>query len=302
MSRPSTAAIGKARENPAATVIPGVLTFEAPTAPEVPVVFDSPHSGTDYPADFTFSLAETILRMGEDTYVDELYAAVPGLGAAFLKAHFPRTYIDANRAATDIDEELLDAPWPGPITPSVKTNSGIGLIWRTARPGHPVYSRKLTVAEVQARIGTYHRPYQRILTETVERLAGRFGGVWHIDCHSMPAVSDERSPEGPGVRRADFVLGDRDGTTCAGEFTDFVAGELKAMGYRTVLTDPFKGVELVRMVGDPARNRHSLQIEINRNLILDDTTKAKVGGFVALKADVTRLAARICEFARAKAA
>lgn len=280
--------------------IPGVLTFEMPTAPEAPVVFDSPHSGTDYPKDFTYSLAETILRMGEDTYVDEIYAAAPSLGAAFLKAHFPRTYIDANRAVTDIDEALLDAPWPGPVTPSVKTTSGIGLIWRMAKPGQPVYNRKLTVAEVQARIATYHEPYQRLLMETVERLDGRFGGVWHIDCHSMPAVSDERSPEGPGVRRADFVLGDRDGTTCSKEFTDFVAGELRAMGYRVALNDPFKGVELVRMVGDPARNRHSLQIEINRDLILNDTTKVKATRFEALRADVTKLAGRICEFAKAK--
>lgn len=294
-------AVDKNRENSMNTVIPGVLTLKAPTAPEVPVVFDSPHSGTDYPEDFTFSLSETILRMGEDTYVDELYAAVPGMGAAFLKAHFPRTYIDANRAATDIDQELLNAPWPGPVTPSIKTTSGIGLIWRMARPGHPVYDRKLTVAEVQSRIDTYHEPYQSILMENVERLAGQFGGVWHIDCHSMPAISDERSPEGPGVHRADFVLGDRDGTTCSQEFTDFVAGELRAMGYRTALNDPFKGVELVRMVGDPARDRHSLQIEINRRLILDDTTKVKATGFETLRANVTKLAGRICDFAKAKA-
>ena len=294
------AAFDKDRKNLMNTVIPGVLTFKVPTAPEVPVVFDSPHSGTDYPDDFTFSLAETILRMGEDTYVEELYADVPRLGAAFLKAHFPRTYIDANRAATDIDQELLDTPWPGPVTPSVKTASGIGLIWRMARPGQPVYDRKLTVAEVKARIGTYHEPYQRILMENVERLADQFGGVWHVDCHSMPAISDERSPEGPGVHRADFVLGDRDGTTCAREFTDFVASELRAMGYRTAINDPFKGVELVRMVGDPAKNRHSLQIEINRELILNDTTKVKAAGFETLRANVTKLAGRICDFAKAK--
>lgn len=282
------------------TFIPGVLIFEEPTAPEAPVVFDSPHSGTEYPADFASSLCETILRMGEDTYVDELYAAVPGLGAAFLKALFPRAYIDPNRAVTDMDADLLDEPWPGPVNPSVKTDSGIGLIWRMARPGHPVYDRKLTVAEVQARIAGYHAPYQRILMETVERLAGRHGGVWHVNCHSMPAVSDEGSPEGPGLRRADFVLGDRDGTTCARAFTEFIAGELTAMGYRVRLNDPFKGVELVRLVGDPGRNRHSLQIEINRDLILDDATKVKAGRFAALKADVTRLAGRICAFARAQ--
>jgi len=281
--------------------IPGVLTLEAPAAPEVPVVFDSPHSGTVYPGDFDYAAPKHILRLGEDTYVEELYAAAPRFGAAFLQAHFPRAYIDANRAATDIDPKLLDEPWPGPTAPSVKTASGIGLIWRLARPGHPVYARALTVAEVRARIDTYHAPYQRTLLEAVGRARRRFGGVWHVNCHSMPAISDENSPEGPGIRRADFVLGDRDGTSCAPEFTRFVAAELGALGYRVALNDPFKGVELVRLVGAPADGRHSLQVEINRDLFLDDTTKTKTTGFEKLKADITTLIGRICDFAAARA-
>lgn len=280
--------------------IAGVLTFEEPAAPAAPVIFDSPHSGTTYPDDFDFSLAEKILRMGEDTYIEELYAEAPRFGAALLQAHFPRAYIDPNRLETDIDQELLDAPWPGEVTPSIKTKSGIGLIWRMARPGFPVYDRKLTVAEVRSRIETYHRPYQTLLMEAVDRARADFGAVWHINCHSMPGISDERSPEGPGVTRADFCLGDRDGTTCSAEFVDFVANELRAMGYRTVVNDPFKGVELVRMTGQPKDNRHSLQIEINRHLILNDETKEKVEGFAKLRADVTKLTSAICDYARAK--
>jgi len=280
--------------------IPGVLTFDEPTVPEVPVVFDSPHSGTVYPEDYAFSAPAPIVRLGEDTYVDELYAATPCFGAALLRALFPRTYIDPNRADTDIDEQLLSEPWPGTVTPSVKTSSGIGLIWRIARPGVPIYDRKLSVADVRKRIDRYHRPYQRALMDKVARVRSRFGAVWHINCHSMPAISDERSPEGPGVARAEFCLGDRDGTTCAREFTEFVAGQLRAMGYDTVINDPFKGVELVRMVGAPADNRHSLQIEINRNLFVVDETKERTAGFDKLRADIAKLAAAICGYAKSK--
>jgi N-formylglutamate amidohydrolase len=280
--------------------IPGVLTLDGPTAPEVPVVFDSPHSGTVYPDDFDYAAPDSIMRTGEDTYVEELYAAAPRFGAAFLKAHFPRAYIDPNRAVADIDQELLGEPWPEPAAPSIKTTSGIGLIWRLAQPDCPIYARKLTVAEVKARIATYYEPYQRTLMDAVDRVHQRFGGVWHVNCHSMPAVSDDYSPEGLGIRRADFVLGDRDGTTCAPAFTAFVADTLGTMGYRVVLNDPFKGVELVRMVGAPTEGRHSLQIEINRDLFVDDATKMKTPGFEKLTADITALIGKICDFAVAQ--
>ncbi len=280
--------------------IPGVLSFAEPANGGVPVIFDSPHSGTVYPDDFRYTVAEDILRMGEDTYIEELYGAAPELGAGFLQAHFPRSYIDPNRTILDIDQELLSEPWPGEVTPSIKTESGIGLIWRVARPGFPIYERKLTVAEVQARIDTYHRPYQDALMAAIGAGKERFGAVWHINCHSMPGVSDERSPEGPGIQRAEFCLGDRDGTTCSAEFTDFVAETLRGMGYQVALNNPFKGVEIVRMVGAPDQNRHSLQIEINRQLILNDRTKEKVAEFETLRANLTKLIGAIGDFAKSK--
>jgi N-formylglutamate amidohydrolase len=282
--------------------IPGVLSFFEPETAAAPVVFDSPHSGTVYPDDFKYSISGTVLRMGEDTYIDELYADAPKHGAPLLEAHFPRTYIDPNRTITDIDQELLSEPWPGPVTPSIKTESGIGLIWRMAKPEYPVYDRTLSVAEVQSRIDTYHQPYQKKLMEAVDGAHEKFGAVWHINCHSMPGLSDDRSPEGPGVQRADFCLGDRDGTTCDAEFTDFVATQLRAMGYNTVINNPFKGVELVRMTGTPAENRHSLQIEINRDLILNDETKVKVASFDSLRTNLSSLIGAICTYAKEKTA
>lgn len=278
--------------------IPEVLTLLEPEGEAVPVVFDSPHSGTDYPDDFGYAVPFDVIRTGEDSYVDELYAAAPKLGAPLLLAHFPRIYIDANRAVEDMDVSLLDGEWPLPVTPGVKTQSGIGLIWRLGRGGVPIYERKLSVAEARRRIDVYHAPYHEALQEVVDELHGRFGTVWHINCHSMPALSDERSPEGPGKERPDFCLGDRDGTTCAPEFTAFVKEVLDGMGYKVTVNDPYKGVELVRRHGDPAHGRHSLQIEVNRRLYMDEDRFDRIDGFSALEASITRLVEAICGFAR----
>jgi len=282
--------------------LPGVLYRRDPEAAEVPLVFDSPHSGTDYPRDFDFTCPLPILRSAEDTYVDELYGAAPELGATLIGAYFPRSYIDANRELGDIDQELLDAPWPGPINPGVKTKLGIGLIRRLAVPGLPVYQRKLSVAEVAARIERYYEPYHAELAEVADRLHARFGGVWHIDCHSMKSVSNAMASEGAGVNRADFVLGDRDGTTCAPEFTDFVLGFLRLRGYDVRVNDPYKGVELVRRHGRPKENRHSLQIEVNRKLYMDEDGFERNANLPRLKRGLHALVAALAGFVKERVA
>ena len=268
-----------------------------PTAARAPLVFDSPHSGRDYPDDFRAAATIDMLRQAEDSYVDELYAAAPAHGATLLAARFPRTYIDPNRSLLDIDASLLEAPWPGPAIPGRKSQLGVGLIWRVLDSGEPIYSRKLSVDEVKRRIVRYHQPYQRAVKEALDEAHAHFGAVWHVNCHSMPAMSGRISEEGPGKPRADFVIGDRDGTTCSSEFTAMVAAALRAMGYDVRINDPYKGVELVRAFSDPAAQRHSLQLEVNRRLYMNERTREKSEGFAKLRADIERLIAAIAAFA-----
>ena len=268
-----------------------------PTGSAVPLVLDSPHSGRDYPDDFGAAVATDLLRQSEDSFVDELYAAGPALGATLIAANFPRSYIDPNRSLFDIDASLLDSPWPGPAIPSRKTELGIGLIWRALDSGEQIYRRKLTVDEVKNRIVRYHQPYQRAVKNALDAAHDHFGAVWHINCHSMPALSGRISEEGPGKPRADFVLGDRDGSTCEPQFTALVAKTLRDMGYQVKINDPYKGVELVRAFSDPTAQRHSLQIEVNRKLYMDERTRRKVAGFDKLRGDIERMLAVVARYA-----
>jgi len=265
------------------------FTLILPEGRRVPLVLDSPHSGSEYPGDFGFAVAGEALRQAEDSHVDELFSSAPKRGAALIAARFPRSYIDPNRSLLDIDASLLDAPWPGPAVPSRKTELGVGLIWRVLDSGEPIYSRKLSVEEVKRRIVRYHQPYQRAVKDALDDAHDHFGAVWHLNCHSMPAVSGRISDEGPGRPRADFVLGDRDGTTCEPQFTALVAQTLGGMGYQVKVNDPYKGVELVRAFSDPSAHRHSLQIEVNRRLYMDERTREKSSGFKALQRDLDRL-------------
>jgi N-formylglutamate deformylase len=269
-----------------------------PTTKALPLVLDSPHSGEHYPDDFDHAPPRALVRQAEDTHVARLYRGAPRFGATLIEAVFPRAYIDANRSLADLDPALLAETWPTPLAPSRKTEQGIGLIWRIARGGTPMYERKLTVEEVVRRIDRWYRPYHAALAAEMDARHRAFGAVWHINCHSMPAVGDANADD-PGRERADFVLGDRDGTTCEPAFTDLVAGTLRSMGYSVAVNDPYKGVELVRMHGRPGECRHSLQIELNRRLYMDETTLEANANYANLGRDLERLVAAVSNHVRA---
>ena len=265
----------------------------------VPVVFDSPHSGHSYPRDFGHRIDRIHLRHTEDAFVDELFADAPGRGAMLLCALFPRSYVDLNRSPDDIDPSMIQGEWPNCANPSEKARLGIGLI-PSREPGGVVYDRLLSVEEVCRRIETYYWPYHRELERALDGAQQLSGAFWHINCHSMPAVSTSVSPEGPGVRRPDFCLGTRDGTTCDRDFVEVVASCLTDMDYCVTIDDPYKGVELVRRYSDPLHGRNSLQIEINRGLYMDEASITRNAGFATLKTNITRLVEEICDYAHAR--
>ena len=252
------------------------------------LVLDSPHSGTQYPADFLFSCDPLVLRRAEDTHVEKLYDFAPNLGVHWVEAHFPRSYLDANRNTTEIDEALLDAPWPGPIATDAKVMSkvrlGKGLIWRTTDDGLPIYTRQLSVAEVQARIANCWQPYHAAVASAIDTAHARHGYSIHINCHSMPAIASSNATDFPGEAHADFVVGDRDGTTAHPALSHLLCDYLRNLGYSVAYNHPYKGVELVRRYSNPASQRHSIQLEINRKLYMDEDTLAITPGFAPLKA------------------
>ena len=265
------------------------LEVRGPAVPALPLVLDSPHSCRDFPDDFGAAVSETELREGEDCFVDELFAAGPEMGAPLLAALWPRTYLDPNRHVGDVDLALIDGSWPGEYRPSGKARVGKALIWRTLEDGRPIYSRKLLPEVISRRIDSFHEPYHDAIKNLLNKSHARFGKVYHINCHSMRAVAGKQSEDGEGSARADFVLGDRDGTTCDPAFTGFVRGVLAGMGYEVKVNDPYKGVELVRAYSEPKAGRHSLQIEINKRLYMDEASLQKNEGFESLRCSLAQL-------------
>jgi N-formylglutamate deformylase len=270
-----------------------------PAAPGPPLVFDSPHSGLTFPGDFRPAAPFAAIRTTWDAYVDELLAGVTGVGATLVAANFPRAYIDANRAADDIDPTLLDAPWEGGTRQSEHAARGMGLIRRLALPGVPMYDRLLTVAEVRGRLDACYLPYRRALREEIEAVAERSGRAWHFNCHSMKSRGNAMNRDA-GVRRPDFVVGDRGGTTAHPRFTAWVADWFRAQRFQVAINEPYQGADIVRAHGHPARGRFSVQIEINRALYLDEATCERSARFPEIRDLLTAFAGAAAELLRSR--
>ncbi len=265
------------------------LVLRLPDPWPAPVVFDSPHSGLQYPPGFEPAASAAAIRTTWDAYVDELAAGVVGAGAALLAARFPRACIDANRAANDIDPEVLAEPWPGDVVLSEHSSRGMGLIRRFALPGVPMYREKLPVAEVQRRLDRLYFPYRRTLRHLIDTAHARCGEVWHFDLHSMKSRGNAMNRD-QGAARPDFVIGDRLGTSAPAALTARVAAFFETRGFVVRINDPYRGADIVRAEGAPARGRHSIQIEINRGLYMDEATCERSAGFGRVREALTALA------------
>jgi N-formylglutamate amidohydrolase len=264
-----------------------------------PLVFASPHSGRLYPPDMmaASALDAAAIRRSEDAFVDVLIGGGADYGAAILAAAYARAYVDVNREPYELDPSMFEDELPDFARGrSARVAAGLGSIARIVAEGQEIYARKLTFAEARRRIEAVHKPYHAALDALMAEACARFGLALLIDWHSMPSAAARtfgQSGDPRGVGNCDLVLGDRFGAACHGAVTDAVEHEMEAMGYRVTRNAPYAGGYTTEHYGRPARRRHTLQIEINRALYLDEATLKPHLGFERLKSDLERVFAAV---------
>ncbi len=268
------------------------FTVTEPSGQTVPFVFNAPHAGAVYPAAFLAAsrLDPMALRRSEDAFVDELFAPAVDLGAPLMTARFPRAYLDLNREPYELDSRMFDGRLP-PFanTRSMRVAGGLGTIPRIVADGQEIYRGRLASDDALRRIERLYKPYHRALRGHLARTAQVFGHAILIDCHSMPSTSLHRED----VSKADVVLGDRYGTSCAPVLTDLVDAHLRGRGYFVVRNKPYAGGFITEHYGEPALGRHALQIEINRALYMDERTLERTPGFRRLHCDLSEVFASV---------
>lgn len=245
-----------------------------------PFVFNSAHSGRDYPERFLkmTRLDHLSIRQSEDAFIDELFARAPHLGAPLLRAHFPRAYLDVNREPWELDPAMFSEPLSERFnTTSPRVAAGLGTLARVVAENKPIYAERLTLADARMRIEGIYQPYHATLQKLLTDALAKFGVAVLIDCHSMPRLARSNNRPAP-----DIVLGDRYGTTCGNALIDLADTIFTSAGLRVARNRPYAGGFATRTYGRPQYGVHALQIEISRHLYMNEASLEKNKGFDAI--------------------
>lgn len=259
-----------------------------------PVVFNSAHSGRDYPRRFLdmTRLDELSIRQSEDAFVDELFGRAPHLGTPLLVAHFPRAYLDVNREPWELDPQMFDEPLSDRFnTTSPRVAAGLGTLARVVAENKPIYRERLTLEDARMRIEGIYLPYHATLQRLLSDAHSNFGAAVLVDAHSMPRIARSGDRLAP-----DIVLGDRFGTSSHPAVVDLCEMVFAGAGLRVARNRPYAGGFIARTYGRPQHRIHAVQIEISRHLYMDEVTLEKSDGFNAVRQLIERLTLALIGF------
>jgi N-formylglutamate amidohydrolase len=271
-----------------------VYRLRLPEVPTSSAVFNSPHSGAEYPPSFIARsrLDRLQIRSSEDAFVDELFASAPGAGAPLLAARVPRACVDLNRAPDELDPALIAGASRRAVNPRIA--AGLGVIPRVVAEGRAIIEGKIPLAEAERRIASFYWPYHTRLRRLLDDQRALFGQAVLIDCHSMPHDALCSAPTVWG-KRPNVILGDRFGASCDRWLIDAATDAFRAAGFVVARNAPFAGGYITQHYGRPSGGIHALQIEIDRALYMDE---ARIERAVAFDEVRDRIARVIGELAR----
>ncbi|MBH88046.1 MAG: N-formylglutamate amidohydrolase [Pelagibacterales bacterium] len=235
-----------------------------------PIIISIPHSGNEYSENFLSStqLNKNELEYSEDSYVDLLLIKIIKSNFSYVKANFPRSYVDVNRHPFEIDPLMVSRRIPNFINSyTSKTQSGIGVIPRVSVYGNDIYNHLLTRKEIIRRLLYYYFPYHKKLKYLIKYLKNKFKTILILDFHSMPSISTEKN--------IDIVLGNNNNLSCDNKIISLIKHHFSLYDYSIIENNPYSGGFITKSLGQPDTGIHVVQIEISRSLYMNEQSLEK---------------------------
>jgi N-formylglutamate amidohydrolase len=234
-----------------------------------PLLITIPHSGERVPDETPWlaKLPEVLLMYDVDRYVDRLYEPeIKRLGLKSVKTDWHRYAVDLNRLPDDVDQDSVEGH---------KNASGKfprGLHWTITTTGERLQPHPMTQDLHDQLVTKYFEPFHKNVRDAMNELKKQSPTIYHLDAHSMPSLGTKEHRD-PGEYRADIVISDCDGTSCSAEYRDVVIAAYERAGFKIRVNWPYKGGRVTETYGRPREGVHSIQVELNRSLYMDEATK-----------------------------
>jgi N-formylglutamate deformylase len=234
----------------------------------LPIIISIPHSGTNYNKNFlkNILLSKNELQYSEDSYVDELLIIPIKNDISYVKALFPRSYVDVNRHPLELDPLIISTDIPNfTKSRSTKVQNGIGVIHRVSAYGNEIYDNPLIRKDIVNRLLNNYFPYHKTLKNLIKNIKNKYNNILILDFHSMPSKSIIS-------KDIDIALGNNYNLSSSEYITGKAKEYLKLLNYSIEENHPYSGGYITKNYGKPESGINVLQIEINRSIYMDENT------------------------------
>lgn len=228
-----------------------------------------PHSGEKIPAQATWlqSLDEVTLMSDVDRFVDKLYEPVLGkLKVPFVKTQWHRYAGDLNRLPSDVDCDSVEGS---------ENKSGThsrGFLWVKTFSNQTLMNKPTSKLIYTQLVDLIYTPFHQQVQKMAEKVKEIHSQVVHLDLHSMPSVGTSEHRD-PGEKRADIVVSDSKGKSADPKFVQLVVNSYEKQGFKVAYNWPYFGGRLTEAYGRPLLGHHTIQVELNRSLYMDERNK-----------------------------
>tara|TARA_B100002051_G_scaffold39136_1_gene33063 strand:+ start:28 stop:897 length:870 start_codon:yes stop_codon:yes gene_type:complete len=246
-----------------------LIDFNLPKKPDSPVIFSFPHSGTFYNETIRddSKLSYKALRKSEDSYVCDIFSDLLDKRTYFIKANFPRCYVDVNRDKREIDRKLFkDITSDFKILDTPLNKSGYGVIPRKVTHEFNIYNSKISISEYYKRINEVYDNWHDITNQLIADCVSNFGLSIIIDCHSMPSIIEKNI----NYKLNDFVIGDLNGKSLDFQLQNKFERILNLQKYSYIFNKPFSGNYILSNHTNIEENKYGVQFEIRKDLYMNE--------------------------------
>lgn len=221
-----------------------------------------PHSSTAFPekSGFSYQDLDEEERLLVDYYTDELF--LPTQKAEHVGSMvFPycRLYCDVERLVNDPLEE-----------------KGLGIAY-CRKSGERCPDRRFSSLRESF---AYYADHHAAMSKEIVRMSGP---VLLIDCHSFSNLPTLLCSNPPDI---DICIGYNEDETCPNKnVLGSIVQHFKSLGYKVGVNEPFSNSKTFAV---PV-SYHSVMIEVNKRLYMDEQTLGKSEGFYQLQHDIHSL-------------